>query len=75
MTRRPAPPMANLQRQAEIYQKASDAEHALKVIVYFTEEELAGVKEIVRLLKLQDNKNIVLIDARADNKPSASVAR
>jgi hypothetical protein len=29
----------NLEKQAEIYQKASDAKSAIKAIIYFTEEE------------------------------------
>jgi hypothetical protein len=32
------------------------------------------VQKILRELKLTDNPNIVLIDARRDNKPSASKA-
>jgi hypothetical protein len=64
----------NLKAQAEIYQKAGDAEHAIKVILYFTAEERAKVEGIVRDLGLTGSPNIVLIDARADNKPSASKA-
>lgn len=65
----------NLAKQAEIYKKASDAQHALKVIVYFSASELATVKSILKDLDLADDPNIVLIDARDDNKPSASKAR
>ena len=65
----------NLAKQAEIYQKASDAQHALKVIVYFSASELARVKAVLKELGLQNDTNVVLIDARDDNKPSASNAR
>ena len=34
----------NLEKQAAIYQKASDAQAGLRVIVYFSNEELARVK-------------------------------
>jgi len=64
----------NLQRQVEIYKKASDAQAALKVIIYFSEDEQQHVAEILSDLNLQTDPNIFLIDARADNKPSASKA-
>ncbi len=64
----------NLQKQAEIYQKASDARSALKVILYFTEDEYWKVYGILRDLKLKDNPNVILINARPDNKPSGSKA-
>ena len=64
----------NLENQVAIYQKASDAPKALKVIIYFTETELLRVENILKELKLAGAEDIVLIDARRDNKPSASVA-
>ncbi len=64
----------NLQKQAEIYQKASDAESALKVIMYFYASEHEKVLGILNELGLAGKPNIILIDARADNKPSASRA-
>jgi hypothetical protein len=60
--------------QVAIYQKASDAHRSLKVIIYFTKSELEKVLGILRELKLLDAEDIILIDARCDNKPSASVA-
>jgi hypothetical protein len=65
----------NLAKQAEIYQKASDAQHALKVIVYFSAAELVHVKGVLKDLGLEDSPHVLLIDARDDNKPSASKAR
>lgn len=64
----------NLQKQAEIYQKASDAQTALKVIVFFTEQEEEHVHSILRALKISKHPNVFLIDARSDNKPSGSKA-
>ncbi len=64
----------NLENQVEIYQRASDATRALKVIIYFTQTELSKVQGILKDLKLVDVQDIILIDARCDNKPSASVA-
>ena len=64
----------NLQKQAEIYKKASDAQDAIKVILFFTEEEEQRVHEILQGLGMLDNPDIFLIDARSDNKPSGSKA-
>lgn len=64
----------NLKNQAEIYQKASDAQCSIKVIVFFFKEQLDRVTSILTELGLNDDQNVVLIDARADNKPSASKA-
>ncbi|MET0004371.1 MAG: hypothetical protein ABW087_12190 [Candidatus Thiodiazotropha sp.] len=64
----------NLEKQAEIYQKASDASTAFKVILYFTDEEHEKTLRILRELKLQGNPSIILIDAIPESKPSGSVA-
>lgn len=64
----------NLQKQAEVYKKASDAHHAIKVILFFTSEEEEHTLEILEELNMLNNPDIVLIDARADNKPSGSKA-
>jgi len=64
----------NLQKQAEVYKKASDAHHAIKVILFFTPEEEEHTLEILEELNMLNNPDIVLIDARADNKPSGSKA-
>lgn len=64
----------NLQRQAEIYQSASDAQHAIKAILFFTEDENRKLTGILKELNLTGHKDIVLIDARRDNKPSGSKA-
>lgn len=61
----------NLQHQAEIYADASRATHPpIKVILYFKDSELARVQSILSRLKLDQSKDIVLIDATP--KPSAS---
>ena len=64
----------NLERQVEIYQKASDAPRALKVITYFAAEQEARVLKVLEELSLLDNPDIILIDAQSDNKPSGSKA-
>ncbi|WP_287395551.1 hypothetical protein [Mesorhizobium sp.] len=62
----------NLEHQTEIYQAASDAKKAIKVVIYFTLEEQVRVKAILKELQLTDDPDVVLIDARRDNKLSAS---
>lgn len=62
----------NLKKQLEIYKKANKTEYGIKVIIYFTEEEYKRVIGILEELELTEDKNIVLIDARKDNKISAS---
>ena len=65
----------NLAKQVEIYKKASETERAIKVILFFTDEEEKKVYDILNSLELAGNPDIVLIDARNDNKPSASVVK
>ena len=64
----------NLQNQVEIYEAANNTNNSFKVIMYFTEAEHDKVQSILRTLKLDNSRNIILIDARSDNKPSASTA-
>ncbi|MFH1903438.1 MAG: hypothetical protein ABIK20_05250 [Candidatus Omnitrophota bacterium] len=64
----------NLQKQVEVYQKAHNTNLAFKVIIYFTEDEYKRVLEIFNKLGLTGKENVVLIDGRFDNKPSASNA-
>lgn len=66
---------SNLKKQLELYKIASDAQHGIKAIVYFSIPEWQRVQRILKRLKMDNDKNIVLIDARPDNKPSASRAR
>lgn len=65
----------NLKNQAEIYAKANQTKNVIKVILYFNAKEMYKTKRILHQLGLDDRENIVLIDARMDNKTSASRAR
>jgi hypothetical protein len=64
----------NLEKQLDIYRKASDAKAGFKVIIYFSEEELIRTEGILRELKMDRDPHLILVDARSDNKPSASKA-
>lgn len=62
----------NLEKQLEVYAKASQTDKGIKVILHFSEAELNKVTSVLRELKLQDREDIVLIDAGRDNKTSGS---
>lgn len=64
----------NLSKQVEIYKKAHNTDKAIKVILYFSRDEETNVKKILAELGIADEKNVVLIDARSDNKISSSRA-
>ncbi len=64
----------NLEKQAEIYKKGSRAQNTIKVIAFFSEAQEAKIAGALRDLKMEGAESIVLIDARADNKPSGSKA-
>ena len=61
----------NLENQVEIYKAASETERAIKVILFFTDDELARVTKVLNDLGLAGCLDIILIDAR-DDKVSAS---
>ncbi len=65
----------NLANQVKIYKKAHDTEKSIKVILFFTEQEEKKVIKILENLSISNEKYVVLIDARKDNKISASMAR
>jgi len=62
----------NLEKQVEIYKKAHDTDKAIKVIIFFSLEEETKVKKILEELGIENEKYVILIDARNDNKISAS---
>jgi len=66
--------MQNLKKQVEIYKKAHDTDKSIKVILFFSMEEESRARKILKDLGMSDEKYIVLVDARRDNKVSASKA-
>jgi hypothetical protein len=64
----------NLAHQVEVYRAASGAQRSIKVIVFFSDSDLARVQTVLKELGLTNDKDVVLVDARADNKPSGSRA-
>lgn len=64
----------NLKKQVEIYKAASDSPTALKVILFFTDNERIRLLRILTELGLENDPDVILIDGRVSNKPSGSKA-
>ena len=64
----------NLKHQVDVYEAANDTAKSIKAIMHFSESQLSRVLDILNELKLSGRRDVVLIDASRDNKPSASNA-
>lgn len=53
----------NLEKQVEIYEKANNTDNSIKVILYFDNSEYRKVTKILKELKIENNPNMILIDA------------
>lgn len=64
----------NIENQVAIYEKANRTTQSYKVILFFTSHEESKVRRMLQRLKVPQDAGVILIDARRDNKPSASKA-
>jgi hypothetical protein len=64
----------NLEKQIAIYEAANQTRTAVKVIVCYSGADEARLTNILDELGLAGDESILVIDARSDNKPSASKA-
>jgi hypothetical protein len=64
----------NLENQVAIYEQANQTRKSVKVIICYTVGQQAKVTKILKDVKLDGDEDIVIIDARHDNKPSGSKA-
>lgn len=64
----------NLRNQVAVYEKANGTRTSVKIIICFTEGEIAKVEGILNEFDIRGEESIIVIDARADNKPSGSKA-
>ena len=64
----------NLQHQVSIYEAANNTANSIKAILHFNDNELKRVLKVLNELGLTGRRDMVLIDACRDNKPSASNA-
>ncbi len=62
----------NLENQVAVYEAANKTKKSIKVILFFSDAELAKVIRIISDLGLTEGPELVLIDARSTNKASAS---
>lgn len=65
----------NLLNQVEVYKNANRTKKSIKVILFFSDAELNKILRVIKDLGLKIGKELILIDARNTNKPSASVTR
>lgn len=64
----------NLEKQIAIYEAANQTRMAVKVIVCYSAADEERLTNILDELGLAGDESILVIDARSDNKPSASKA-
>jgi hypothetical protein len=64
----------NLERQVSIYEEANRTKKSVKVIICYTARDQQKVSRILGEVNLVDREDVVVVDARSDNKPSASKA-
>lgn len=64
----------NLEKQVAIYEAANGTRSSIKAIVCYTATQERWVAKVLRDLNLQNDESVVVINARSDNKPSASKA-
>lgn len=64
----------NLEKQVSIYEAANNTRTSVKVIICYTAADQLKVQRVLKELKLEGEGSVVVIDARSDNKPSASKA-
>lgn len=62
----------NLKHQVNVYEAANDTSKSIKAILHFSLSEYRRVQEILKDLGLQARRDVVLIDASAERKVSAS---
>ncbi|GGR40952.1 hypothetical protein [Streptomyces netropsis] len=64
----------NLEKQVSIYEAANGTRQSVKVILCYTAEDQEKTARVLTELDIRNEPSIVVIDARSDNKPSASKA-
>jgi len=65
----------NLENQVAIYEKANQTVTSVTVIVCYTASHQEKIEKLLKELGLAGREDIIVIDARSDNKPSASTAK
>ena len=63
----------NLAKQVDVYKAASDTKRAIKVIMYFSDDEYEKLTKILNDLGIAGCPDVVLIDARNDKVSASNV--
>jgi hypothetical protein len=64
----------NLAKQAQIYAESSGAKSILYVVFFFDKRDEKRLNDILNEMPDHRREDIIIVDARRDNKPSASTA-
>lgn len=64
----------NLEKQVAVYEAANGTRRSIKVIVNYTVHDETRVRRILKLLGIENEESVIVVDARNDNKPSGSRA-
>lgn len=64
----------NLENQVSIYEKANGTRSSLKVVICYSADDQTKLDRVMSELDMVGEQSIISIDARNDNKPSASKA-
>lgn len=62
------------QNQIPIYEHANQTEQSVKIVICFTDKDQKKISNLLKDLQLTNRRDIIVIDARRDNKPPASKA-
>ena len=64
----------NLANQVDIYEAANKTKQSVAVVICYSAADQVKTNRVIKKLKLDepDARPLVVIDARSDNKPSAS---
>lgn len=65
----------NLKNQVRVYEQANETRQSMKVILYFTKAEKASVLRTLKTLKMENDSNIILIDACNDKTSASNVKK
>lgn len=63
----------NLKNQVCVYEQANETKQSMKVILYYTNAEKASVLRTLKSLKMENDGNIILIDACYDKTSASNV--
>lgn len=63
----------NLERQVAVYERANGTKQSIKVIIAYTDDEIAKTQRVLKELDLSHNRDVVVVDARANKKSASKV--